>query len=63
MARGEEDPDPGVVRWIPILAVAVSALLAWQGVRRGNWRGVVVTEIQVLVVAAAAWVGLRGNRR
>ncbi|MFM7734665.1 MAG: hypothetical protein ACKPBU_01610 [Alphaproteobacteria bacterium] len=63
MARGEEDPDSGVVRWIPILAVAVSALLAWQGVRGGNWRGVVVTEIQVLVVAAAAWVGLRGNRR
>jgi len=50
---------PGVRRWIPILAAVFSALLAWQGVRTGDWRAVAVSEVQVLVVAAAAWIGLR----
>ncbi len=50
---------PGVRRWVPVLAAVISALLAWQGVRTGDWRAVVVSEVQVLVVAAAAWIGLR----
>lgn len=59
MSRREESAGSSVQRWIPILAAAVSALLAWQGIRTGNWRGVIVTEVQVLAVAVAAWLGLR----
>jgi len=57
---GKEAPSSaGVRRWIPLLVAAISALLAWQGVRTGEWRAVAVSEVQVLVVAAAAWIGLR----
>ena len=42
-----------------ILAGVVSLLVVYAGFESGNWRGVLITEVQVLAVAAAAWVGLR----
>lgn len=45
--------------WALVAMGAVTALLVYAGVSTGNWRGVVVTEIQVLVVGCAAWFGLR----
>lgn len=55
----QPDGRPDVSAWILGLAGLLSAMLAWQGFRDGDWRAVGVTEIQVLVVAAAAWLGLR----
>lgn len=45
--------------WALVAVGAVTLLLLYAGATSGNWRGVVVTEIQVLVVGAAAWYGLR----
>lgn len=45
--------------WALIAMAGVTLLLVYAGVSSGNWRGVVVTEIQVLVVGWAAWYGLR----
>ena len=45
--------------WALLAMAAVTGLLVYAGVTTDNWRGVVVTEIQVLVVGCAAWYGLR----
>ncbi len=45
--------------WALIATAAVTLLLVHAGVSSGNWRGVVVSEIQVLVVGITAWYGLR----
>ena len=42
-----------------ISAGAVSLLVIYAGFEDGNWRGVLITEVQVLAVAATAWFGLR----
>jgi hypothetical protein len=39
-------------------AVAVTALLVSSGFTTGEWRGVLVSEVQVLAVAAATYWGL-----
>ncbi|MDG2305602.1 MAG: hypothetical protein P8R42_13355 [Candidatus Binatia bacterium] len=54
-ARREVRPSS----WALAAMAAVTLLLVYAGVSSGNWRGVVVTEIQVLVVGCAAWYGLR----
>lgn len=60
--RSEKDaPEKGLApaSWALVAVGAVSLLLLYAGLAWGNWRGVVVSEIQVLVVGAAAWYGLR----
>ncbi|MBU6283477.1 hypothetical protein KGQ64_14660 [bacterium] len=59
MAEANPGAGAGVRRWICVLGAGLSLLLAWQGIRTGEWRAVVVSEVQVLVVAAAAWIGFR----
>jgi hypothetical protein len=48
--------------WALLVTGGVTLLLVYAGVQTGNWRGVVITEIQVLVVGAVSWYGLRGSR-
>jgi hypothetical protein len=48
--------------WALLIMGGVSLLLVYAGVQTGNWRGVVITEVQVLVVGAVSWYGLRGSR-
>lgn len=45
--------------WALIATAAVTGLLVYAGFSTGNWRGVVVSEVQVLAVGATAWFGLR----
>jgi len=63
MAKKDKKPAaPKGVRpatWALVATAGVTLLLLYAGATSGNWRGVVVTEIQVLVVGAAAWYGLR----
>ena len=47
--------------WVLVGTLAATLLLAYTGVRTGEWRGVVVTEVQILVVGLATWVVLRGS--
>ncbi len=54
-ARRELKPST----WALLAIAGVTGLLIYAGVSSGNWRGVLVTEIQVLVVGCAAWYGLR----
>jgi len=46
--------------WALVAMAAVTLLLAYAGASSENWRGVAVTEVQVLVVGWATWYGLRG---
>ena len=47
--------------WALVGTAGVTCLLIYAGVSSGNWRGVLVTQIQVIVVGAAAWYGLRSE--
>lgn len=57
MADGE--PRESATRWILGATALVTALLVREGALGGDWRAVAVTEVQVLAVAAACWIGLR----
>lgn len=60
--NAKKDPEPkglAPASWALIAVGAVTLLLLYAGVTSGNWRGVVVSEVQVIVVGAAAWYGLR----
>jgi cation transport ATPase len=45
--------------WVLAVAAAITAMLAFAGATTGEWRAVLVTEVQVVVVASAAYLGLR----
>lgn len=45
--------------WVAIATAVGSALLLYTGVTTGEWRGVVVSEVQILVVGLATWLVLR----
>jgi len=45
--------------WVAIATAAGTALLLYTGVTTGEWRGVVVSEVQILVVGLASWLVLR----
>ena len=45
--------------WALIVTAVVTLLLLYAGFQSGNWRGVLITEIQVVAVGATAWFGLR----
>jgi hypothetical protein len=57
--RGKGQAGPSATWWVVGLTAVISAMLVYTGVTTGEWRGVVISEIQVLVVAAATWVGVR----
>jgi hypothetical protein len=54
----EGDQRPPETWVLPSVAV-VSALVLVTAATTDQWRGAVITEIQILVVGAAAWWGLR----
>jgi hypothetical protein len=45
--------------WVGIATAAGTALLLYTGVTTGEWRGVVVSEVQILVVGVACWLVFR----
>ena len=45
--------------WALIAPGAATVLLLYAGFSTENWRGVWVSEVQVLAVGGAAWLGLR----
>jgi len=54
-AVGETAP----ARWVVAAIVALTVLLGYVGVTTGEWRGVLVSEIQVLAVGLVTYWGLR----
>jgi hypothetical protein len=45
--------------WAAIATLAGTMLLVYTGFTTGEWRGVVVSEVQVLVVGFVTWLVLR----
>jgi hypothetical protein len=48
--------------WVGGVAAAVTALLIHAGWTTGEWRGVIVSEVQVVIVAGVTYFGLRAGR-
>lgn len=59
MPRGARRETLPAGWWVIAVFVAVSALLVHAGVKDGDWRGVAVSEAQVVVVALVTYLGLR----
>ena len=59
MARTKLKPGPSASLWVIAAAAAISGLLVYTGATTGEWHGVIVTEVQVVVVAIATYIGLR----
>ena len=47
--------------WALIATLAGTAMLLYTGVTTGEWRGVVVSEVQIAVVGLVTWLVLRGD--
>lgn len=45
--------------WVAIATAAGTALLLYTGVTTGEWRGVIVSEVQIAVVGLVTWLVLR----
>ena len=45
--------------WAAIATLAGTVLLLYTGFRTGEWRGVAVSELQILVVGSVTWFVLR----
>ena len=45
--------------WVVIATVAGTALLLYTGATTGEWRGVLVSELQIAVVGLVSWLALR----
>jgi hypothetical protein len=59
--HGTNLAEPRVGLWVAGVAVALTVLLLHAGWTTSEWRGVVVSEVQILIVAAATYYGLRGE--
>jgi hypothetical protein len=59
----EQGPPPTIsaATWVLIATLAATLLLLYTGVTSGEWRGVVVTEVQIAVVGLATWLVVRGD--
>jgi hypothetical protein len=57
-AEAEEGADPRPRLWTLGAIVAVTGLVLYAAITTGEWRGAAVTEIQVLVVGAATYIGV-----
>lgn len=58
----EGGAGPRLGLWVGAVTGALTLLLLRAGWTTGDWRGVVVSEVQVLVVAAITYLGLRPPR-
>ena len=59
MTHPKRAPHSSAGVWVLAAAGVISAMLVYTGFTSGDWRGVVVTEVQVLVVSAVTWIGIR----
>jgi hypothetical protein len=59
--HGTNLAEPHVGLWVGGVAFALTVLLVHAGWTTSEWRGVLVSEVQVLIVAAATYYGLRGE--
>jgi hypothetical protein len=59
--RGDDGQRVSASTWALIATLAGSALLLYTGVMTGEWRGVVVSELQILVVGLTTALVLRGE--
>ena len=59
MTKEEREASPTTAgRWVLVATGTLTALLLYTGLRDGEWRGVIVSEVQVLAVGLAAYWGL-----
>ncbi|HEY8517196.1 MAG TPA: hypothetical protein VIS07_16935 [Candidatus Binatia bacterium] len=49
--------------WVLIAVVAATLLLLHTGYTTGEWRGVIVTEVQIAVVGFVTWLAVRASER
>lgn len=56
---GRATPRISPTAWVGIATAAGTALLLYTGVTTGEWRGVVVSEVQILAVGLACWLVFR----
>jgi hypothetical protein len=61
-----EEPADGHQRvaastWAAIATLAGTALLLYTGAMTGEWRGVLVSEVQILAVGFTTWFVLRND--
>ena len=63
MAPPEAPPASRVsaASWVLIATLAGTALLLYTGVSNGEWRGVIVSEVQIAVVGLATWLVVRAD--
>lgn len=63
VAPPEQAPAPRVsaASWVAIATVAGTALLLYTGVTTGEWRGVIVSEVQIAVVGLVTWLVVRAE--
>ena len=47
--------------WVLIATLAGTAMLLYTGATTGEWRGVIVSEVQIAVVGLVTWLVLRGD--
>lgn len=62
--RGEGAPARQKISapaWVMIATLAGTALLLYTGVTTGEWRGVIVSEVQIAVVGLVTWLVLRAD--
>jgi hypothetical protein len=61
IAPPEQAPQPRVsaATWVVLATLAGTALLLYAGVSSGEWRGVIVSEVQILVVGLVTWLAAR----
>ncbi len=57
--NGRATPRISPLAWVGIATAAGTALLVYTGVTTGEWRGVVVSEVQILAVGLACWLVFR----
>ena len=59
MKEPEESRKGSGAGWALVCTAAILALLGYTGATTGEWQGVLVTSVQVLVVGGVAYLGLR----
>lgn len=63
LAGQEAAPKPKISppAWVLIATLAGTGLLLYTGLRTGEWRGVIVSELQIVVVGLVTWLVLRAD--
>jgi len=59
--EGKTKPRISATSWVLIATLAGTAMLVYTGLTTGEWRGVVISEVQIVVVGLATWLVLRAD--